>query len=98
MTRKTRTLALVMSVTLVFVMLFSFLFIAQNADHHCTQEDCSICQQLEACENTLNAVALVAVAAGLATLFHRECKVTSAFCTTVHHFDSPVSLKVKLSN
>ncbi len=98
MTKKNRAMALLLAVAFVFVMLFSFLFLADNADHHCTQDDCAICQHLEACEQNLQGVALVAVAMALSAFLSRGEEKADVFFVHPGFFHSLVSLKVKLSN
>ncbi len=98
MTKKNRALALLPAAALVFIMLFSVLYITRNADHDCAQEKCSVCQQLEVCENTLHAAALAAAVAAIAALFaawRDETGAPAQFCAT---FPTLVTLMVMLSN
>ncbi len=98
MNKLRKALTLAMAAAVVLVMLLSASFVAENAGHHCEQDACPICQQLEACEATLHAVAAVAVVAVFSMFFkgwsNTSC-CSNPFCV---FFSTPVSLKVKLSN
>lgn len=90
----TRLLAAVLAV----VMLSSAIYIAVEADHDCSGDDCAICRQISICENLLKSLGLAGAAAA----------VTAAFTYTVCRAILPraemngtltlVALKVKLSN
>ena len=98
MSKKNRIVAILLAVTVLFVMLFSVCYIAAEANHDCTGEDCPICCQISLCENTLkslgNAIAIVIVAAfiGAFMLFLPTFSKKQVVHITL------VSLKVKLSN
>ena len=61
-----KQLTILTAALLVFVMLFSVLFIVLEADHDCCGEDCAVCAQIRACEdllrNLLTSTALVGAA------------------------------------
>ncbi len=52
-TRDRRITAGIMAVIMLFSLLFSVLFIAVEADHDCTGDDCPICACIQECGNTL---------------------------------------------
>ncbi len=97
MTKK-RALALITAAALLFAVLFSVVFLAENADHDCTREHCSICTQMEVCTQTLQRLAMVGVAlSAMGAALRRACsdvrvRSFSLFTPTL------VTLKVKLSN
>ena len=98
MTKKSRLITRLLAAVLAAVMLSSAVYIAVEANHNCSGEDCAICHQLQVCENLLKSIGLagfgiVAAAAGAYTL----CRVISA-CTELIRAFTLVSLKVKLSN
>ncbi len=97
MTKK-RVFAIVIAAALLFVVLFSALYITKNSVHKCSQDNCPVCEQLEICENTLQTLALAAVliAAVLFVGVLRERVFDADLGCLV--FSTPVSLKVKLSN
>ncbi|MCR4667888.1 MAG: hypothetical protein K5774_00760 [Clostridia bacterium] len=49
-----RTTAAVIGLALLVAMLFSAFYIAEEADHDCTGEDCPVCACIQICENTLH--------------------------------------------
>ena len=50
---KAKQPAAMLALLLAFVMLFSVLYIAFEADHNCCGEDCAVCAQIHACEDLL---------------------------------------------
>lgn len=67
-----RIVAGVMSLALTFLVLFSSFFIAKEADHDCTGEDCPVCVCLQLCEKTLHQIgagAAVCIAVIIPVLF-----------------------------
>ena len=51
MTKKSRLITGLLAAVLAAVMLSSAVYIAVEANHNCSGEDCAICHQLQACEN-----------------------------------------------
>ncbi len=98
MTKKNRLIALLLAVTVIFAVLFSALFIAQNADHNCIGDDCQICYAISVCENVLKtigsalAVVILAALVGVFRFFLPSVSKRTAYRTSL------VTLKVKLSN
>ena len=98
MTKKPCFMTRLLAAVLAVVMLFSAVYIAVEADHDCSGEDCAICHQIGVCENLLKSLGLAGAAAA----------VTAAFTYTVCRAILPraemngtltlVALKVKLSN
>lgn len=97
MTKKNRFLAVLLTAAVVFVMLFSVLFIAMEADHDCTGEDCPICYQISVCENTLKSVGQVVLLVVLAAFSDIFISLPS-FSKRPADNTTLVTLKVKLSN
>lgn len=98
MEKKKRIAALLLAVTVLFVMLYSALFIAAETDHDCVGENCPICYQINVCQNTLKNLSLAVCAAAFAAAFtYTLCRSISA-CTDYAQSFTLVSLKVKLSD
>lgn len=98
MKKHTRFLAAILTALLAFLMVSSIAYITAEADHDCIGEHCPICQQIEACENTLKQLSFgVIVAALVAALTYTLCS-TVAHVTVERPDCTLVSLKVKLSN
>ena len=56
MTKKLRLITGLLAAVLAAVMLSSAVYIAVEANHNCSGEDCAICHQLQVCENLLKSI------------------------------------------
>ena len=63
MTKKLRLITGLLAAVLAAVMLSSAVYIAVEANHNCSGEDCAICHQLQVCENLLKSIGLAGAAA-----------------------------------
>ena len=98
MTKKKRIISLVVAIAVFFVMLYSALYIAAEANHDCVGENCPICYQISVCENTLKNLSLAVCAVAFAAAFtYTLCRSISA-CADVTPSYTLVSLKVKLTD
>ena len=98
MTKKKRIISLVVAVAVIFVMLYSALYIAAEANHDCVGENCPICYQISVCEHTLKNLSLAVCAVAFAAAFtYTLCRSISA-CADVAPSYTLVSLKVKLTD
>lgn len=87
-------------IALLFVLLFtlSLFYLAVEADHECSGEDCAVCTVLGQCLQLIGLAAIVSLAA-LAGLFCAARNVDRSFDRAQDgHAITPVSLHVKLSN
>lgn len=98
MTKKIRSIALIVAFAVLFVMLCSTLYIVAEADHDCTGENCPICYQISVCQNTLKNLSFAVCTAVFAAAFtYTLCQSVSARTESIQS-DTLVSLKVKLSD
>ena len=98
MTKKPCFMTRLLAAVLAVVMLFSAVYIAVEADHDCSGEDCAICRQIGICENLLKSLGLAGAAAAItAVLTYTMCRAILP-CTEMIGTLTLVSLKVKLSN
>ena len=98
MTKKFRFLTGLLAAVLVVVMLSFAVYIAIEADHDCSGEDCAICHQIGVCENLLKSLGFAGAAAAITAAFtYTMCKAILP-CTETIDTLTLVSLKVKLSN
>ena len=98
MTKKFHFLTGLLAAVLAVVMLSSAAYIAAEADHNCSGEDCAICRQISTCENLLRSLGFAGAAAAVtAALPYTLCKAVLP-CTETNGTLTLVSLKVKLSN
>lgn len=89
MTKKTRMFTGLVAAAMALVLLFSALYIAVEADHSCTGEDCAVCCQITLCRQLLEGLGLAGTAAVL------TAALPTAECAGVFTL---VALKVKLSD
>ena len=98
MTKKKRIISLIVAVAVFFVMLYSALYIAAEANHDCVGENCPICYQISVCENTLKNLSFAVCAVAFAAAFtYTLCRSITA-CADVTPSYTLVSLKVKLTD
>lgn len=98
MTKKNRLVAIILALTVFFVMLSSVCFIVAQADHDCVGEDCPICYQISTSENTLKNLGNVAVIVAFAALLTYSVVNLSAYAEKHSINTTLVSLKIKLSD
>ena len=98
MTKKFRFMTRLLAVVLAVVMLSSAVYLAVEANHDCSGEDCAICRQISICENLLKSLGLAGAAAAITAAFtYTMCKAILP-CTEMTGTLTLVALKVKLSN
>ena len=98
MTKKFRFMVRLLAVVLAVVMLSPAVYLAVEADHDCSGDDCAICHQIGVCENLLKSLGLAGAAAVITAAFtYTMCKAILP-CTEMIGTLTLVSLKVKLSN
>ena len=98
MTKRKRIISLVVAAAVLFVMLYSALYIAAEANHDCVGENCPICYKISVCENTLKNLSFAVCAVAFAAAFtYTLCRSISA-CAAVIPSYTLVSLKVKLTD
>ena len=98
MTKKVRVLTGLVAAAMALVLLFSALYIAVEADHSCTGEDCAVCRQITLCQQLLEGLGLAGAAAALTAVLPRLTRrvaLPTAECAGVFTL---VTLKVKLSD
>ena len=98
MTKKSRLITGLLAAVLAAVMLSSAIYIAVEANHDCSGDDCAICRQISICENLLKSLGLAGAAAVFAAAVrYALCRVIPSCAELVRTF-TLVSLKVKLSD
>lgn len=98
MTKKKRLIATLLTVMVIFVVLFSSLFIVENANHDCIGDDCSICYVISVCKNVLKTIGLALAVAILTAFVGTFMLFLPSLTERVAGSISLVTLKVKLSN
>ena len=98
MTKRFRFMTRLLAAVLAVVMLSSAVYLAVEADHDCSGDDCAICHQIGVCENLLKSLGLAGAAAAVTAAFtYTMCKAILPCAETTDPL-TLVALKVKLSN
>ena len=98
MTKKLCFMTRLRAAVLAVVMLSSASYLAVEADHDCSGDDCAICQQISVCENLLKSLGLAGAAAAISAAFtYTVCRAILP-CAEMNGTLTLVALKVKLSN
>ena len=98
MTKKLCFMTRLLAAVLAVVMLSSAIYLAVEADHDCSGDDCVICHQIGVCENLLKSLGLAGAAAAISAVFtYTVCRAILP-CAEMNGTLTLVSLKVKLSN
>ena len=98
MTKKLCFMTRLLAAVLAVVMLSSAIYIAVEANHDCSGEDCAICRQISICENLLKTLGLAGAAAAITAAFtYTMCRAILPCAETIGTL-TLVALKVKLSN
>lgn len=91
-----RISAALAAVLLVLVIFCSSVFIAVHGHHHCTDEDCAVCMELEQCRDSLNTLGaslpVIVFAAAVMVLF----VILAAAAVKCLNGSTLISLKVEL--
>ena len=69
MTKKLCFMTRLLAAVLAVVMLSSAIYLAVEADHDCSGDDCAICRQISICENLLESLGLAGAAAAISAAF-----------------------------
>ena len=98
MTKKLCFMTRLLAAMLAVVMLSSAIYIAVEANHDCSGDDCAICRQISICENLLKSLGLAGAAAAITAAFtYTMCRAILPCAETIGTL-TLVALKVKLSN
>ena len=90
--------AVIISVLMAAVVLFSVFYIAAEADHECEGEHCQICECIEICAGILQRFGFGAVHSAVAAACCFALISVIFCCETVRSENTPVTLKVRLNN
>ncbi|MCR5648213.1 MAG: hypothetical protein K6F67_01595 [Oscillospiraceae bacterium] len=87
-----------MGLMMLVLVLFSAFYIAAEADHDCSGEDCLVCACIRQCENALRVVGdgTAAGSAAVAPVF--VILLAAAFVIAAASPDTLISVKVRLNN
>ena len=88
----------ILAASVLFIMMFSVLFIAEHADHDCTGDDCPVCACLQQCEMMFRGLE-TGMTAGAGVYLPLLFLIISV--SLLCHFvaeRTPVAIKVRLNN
>ncbi|MCR4688790.1 MAG: hypothetical protein K5745_04470 [Saccharofermentans sp.] len=93
-----RFLAVAAASVMLFMVLFSGIYIVMEADHDCEGEHCHICETLEQCHNALSRIAPLP-ARSITSTASLTLLISICFCH-IQRFsqDTPVSNKVRMND
>ena len=98
MTKKLCFMTRLLAAVLAVVLLSSAIYLAVEANHDCSGDDCAICRQISICENLLKTLGLAGAAAAITAAFtYTVCRAILP-CAETSGTLTLVALKVKLSN
>lgn len=93
-----RTTAILMIFVVLMFLMLSVFFIAHEADHDCTGEDCPVCALIQMCEDSLRHLVNGAPAAAAAVLCISLILVMQFCMNDGIIISTPVSRKTRLNN
>lgn len=98
MRKKNRVFTVIVTILVILALLSSAIFIATQADHHCTGTHCSVCVQIHICQSILHLFALVASVLGFTALFRHLRLRKNQLLHSVYILITLITCKIKLSN
>ncbi len=93
-----KALAGVIGMMMLVIMLFSGFYIAVEAEHDCTGDDCPICACIQLCINTLRGFTYGITAAFSAAVPVLPILFTALIFCSVLLRETPISRKVRMNN
>ena len=97
MKQRRSTLSIIAALAVLFVVLISSFFVAEETHHDCTGEDCPICYEISVCQETVRKLTVAGVVFA-AILLLSVCIVLPVAQSRPAVCHTLVSLKVKLSD
>ena len=98
MAKKQTLFRTVLCLAVLLALVFSAFYIAAGADHDCPGESCEVCRHIAQCEKLLRTLLLLAAASLFAVAKDALFSVRRPDRAASAVGDTPVSLKVKLSD
>lgn len=93
-----RILLWVIGITFLFTLLFSRVFIAENANHVCTGDNCPICACVQQLEETENSLITPTEVTEILPVFREHSVVLPVLVSVVLIHRSLVFEKIKMNN
>lgn len=93
-----RITAWIAMVAVVFVMLFSAIYLPKHADHKCTDAECPVCALIHQCENNIKNIGTIVVAIVTAIFLCLSIQKGMQYIVNVCSDFSLISQKVRMNN
>ena len=94
----TRISAGIIGIMMLVIMLFSAFYIASEAGHHCTGEDCPVCTCIQICKNTLHQVCPINPAPSYIILFTGILMLLTVLFEVIRPHESLISQKIRINS
>ncbi|HPR39735.1 MAG TPA: hypothetical protein PKY19_04105 [Oscillospiraceae bacterium] len=98
MTIKNRAIALLLSAAVLSAVILSVVFIAKEADHDCTGENCPICHEIKVCVRTLALIGAAVTGVMLHIMVRLAVSGIVCRCSDRAFFSTPILQKVRLND
>ncbi len=96
--KKNRVIALVVLASVLFVVLFSSFYIAEEADHECSGASCPVCAMIQQCADNIRQTGIGQIVTTIiAMVICFFCQTTEETGFTVLR-ETPVTRKVRLND
>lgn len=96
--RLKRITAWIVMVAVVFVILFSVIYISQHADHECTGTDCPVCAVMEQFSNNIKNIGTIIIVIAAVFFLCLSIQKSVQYVITVCSDYSLISQKVRMNN
>ncbi len=93
-----RITAMIAMAAVLFVMLFSAIYISKHADHKCEGERCPVCAVMEQCENNIKNIEAIASLVAVAFCLGLSVYKSEKYVIVTYSDYSLISQKVRMNN
>lgn len=97
MTKNKRLIAIIVAVSLMFVMISSAIFVIHNVEHDCIGDGCQICAQISFCKQIVKALTITVIALYIAGIVQKQ-RIKEIRSNRLIVYNNPVFDKIKLLN
>lgn len=98
MTKRKRLISVFLAFSVIFVILFSAVYIASESNHECTDGECIVCLHINMCKNAFTVFKFIIASVFIFKAMFRLVSSISENIASAFKANTLVSLKVKLSD
>jgi len=95
---KTKILFLILAICIAFSVVFTVTNTAAILDHHCTDEDCSKCRQIEAAKYYIKTIKFAVIGLFFAVLIAFSNQIQKNYAESHIYILTPVTLKNRFNS